>query len=294
MSDRIQKGYIENNMIEKGNLSELKNINLFLFDMDGTLYLGYDLFPFTKELLSVIKAQGKTYKFVTNNSSRSVSAYVEKLARLGIEADENDMVTSTQATALYINQNYKGVLFYASGTESFKTELKELGVNITDELCDGISGVVTGFDTELTFKKLEDMSKLLLRDIPFIAANPDLVCPTEFGYVPDCGSVCGMLFNSTGKKPYYIGKPRPEMANLTVETVHRLNPRVTKETTLMIGDRMYTDIASGINAGVKTMLVLSGETTEAQAKETDYKIDYIVSDCGRLLEILKKSEDEEK
>lgn len=273
----------------KGNLEELKDIRLFLFDMDGTIYLGNNLFSFTKELLQTIKEQGKTYLFMTNNSSKGVDAYIEKMKKLGIDTEYDDFVTSSQATASYINKNLKGKKLYVSGTESFKKELRGFGVNVFDEYSDDIEGVVSGFDTELTFKKLDDVSRLLTeKDIPYIAANPDLVCPTEYGYVPDCGSVAKMIFNATGKEPYFIGKPRPEMPLFAVERIAKTkDPSVNKENTLVIGDRMYTDIACGINAKVKTLLVLSGETTEEQAKNTDYDIDYIADDCGCLLNILK-------
>ena len=275
-------------MIIKGDIKKIAEIRLFLFDMDGTIYLGDNLFPFTKEMLSVIRRQGKTYLFMTNNSSKSVSAYVKKLERLGIKASESDFITSSQATALYLNANLRGKQLYVAGTESFKKELREAGVCVREDYSDDIEGVVMGYDTELTYKKLDDASRLLTeKDIPFIAANPDLVCPTEYGYVPDCGSGCGMIFNATGKKPYYIGKPRPEMPLLAIEKTKKTYPSVCKENTLVIGDRMYTDIACGINAGVRTMLVLSGETTEEQARKTEYNIDYIVGDASCIPDVLK-------
>lgn len=276
-------------MILKGDISKLADIRLFLFDMDGTIYLGDNLFPFTKDMLDAIRAQGKTYLFMTNNSSKSVSAYVKKLARLGIEACDEDFITSSQATALYLNANLAGKKLYVAGTESFKKELREAGVCVCEDYSEYIEGVVMGYDTELTYKKLDDVSRLLTeKDIPFIAANPDLVCPTEYGYVPDCGSVCGMLYNATGKTPYYIGKPRPEMPLLAIEKTKLSDPLVCRENTLVVGDRMYTDIACGINAGVKTMLVLSGETTEKQAMESDYNIDYIVGDASCIPDVLKQ------
>lgn len=276
-------------MREKGNVEEIRDIKLFLFDLDGTLYLGEQLYSFTKELLGEIRRQGKHYLFMTNNSSRGVDAYVAKMKRLGIESTEEDFITSVMATSAYVNKNYPGLKFYVAGTESFKKELRESGVNLTDEYSDDVQGVIQGFDTELTFKKLDDVSKLLtLKDIPFIAANPDYVCPTEYGFVPDCGSVCGMLKNATGKEPYYIGKPRPEMVYFAVDRIHKKDTGVCIDNTMVVGDRMYTDIASGINAKAKTCLVLSGETTEEQAYNNDYKIDYILRDGGRILEELKR------
>ena len=181
----------------------LKKIKLFLFDMDGTLYLGNQLYPFTKELLSTIKNQGNRYLFMTNNSSKSVADYVKKLEKLGISATKEDFITSSQATAYYLKKHHGGATLYVMGTESLKAELKSEGFEITEDL-DKVDLIVMGFDTELTFKKLEDVSKLLLtRDIPYIATNPDLVCPTEFGSVPDCGSVSIMLKNVSGKEPLF-------------------------------------------------------------------------------------------
>jgi phosphoserine aminotransferase len=169
---------------------DFSKIRLFLFDMDGTLYLGNNLFPFTKKLLETIKEQGKTYLFMTNNSSKSVNDYVKKLEKLGIPAKYEDFITSSQATADYLVKNHPGLRFYVSGTESFKKELAGAGVDVHDKYSDDIEGVVMGYDTELTYQKLDDVSKLLtLKDIPYIAANPDWVCPTEYGYVPDCGDV---------------------------------------------------------------------------------------------------------
>ena len=191
---------------------DLKKIRLFLFDMDGTLYLGDRLFSFTRPLLDAIRQAGKTYLFMTNNSSKSVGDYVKKLERLGIPAAYDDFITSSQATADYLTANHPKVKFYVCGTRSFKEELSGAGVLVCDAYAEDIGGVVMGYDTELTYQKLDDVSRLLtLRDIPYIAANPDLVCPTEYGYVPDCGSVCGMIYNATGKRPHYIVKTSPEM-----------------------------------------------------------------------------------
>ena len=164
----------------------LKQYNLFLFDMDGTLYLGDQLYPFTKELLATIREKGKRYLFMTNNSSKSVLDYVKKLEKLGIEATEEDFITSSQATAYYLKLHHQGARLYVCGTNSLKEELRKNGFEITENL-DEVDMIVMGFDTELTFKKLEDVSKLLLtRELPYIATNPDYVCPTEYGSVPDC------------------------------------------------------------------------------------------------------------
>ncbi len=269
-------------------MMDFTKIRLFLFDMDGTLYLGNQLFPFTKALLQTIREEGKTYLFMTNNSSKSVYDYVKKLEHLGIPAVYDDFITSSQATADYLMTHYPGVKFYVCGTNSFKKELSCAGVDVQDTYSDTIGGVVMGYDTELTYQKLDDVSKLLtLYDIPYIAANPDFVCPTEYGYVPDCGSVCGMIYNATGKNPHYIGKPRPEMPLAAIERISKKDASVCRDTTLVIGDRLYTDIACGVAAGIHSLLVLSGESTLSDVETSDVKPEFIMQDCAELLEKIR-------
>ena len=239
----------------------LKDKKLFLLDMDGTIYLDNNLFDGTLDFLKEVKAKGGRYLFVTNNSSKSTDAYVKKLKSIGIDATEDDFLTSTDATILYIKGKYQGRKFYSFGTASFTDQLRNAGIDVVTDLCDDIDGIVMGNDNELNFKKLEDACKLLLNDIIYIATNPDWVCPTAFGYVPDCGSVAEMLWRATGKRPHFIGKPRPEMLLLAMERYG-----YKREECVMIGDRVYTDIASGYNAEIDTIFVLSGEGTLEDAK----------------------------
>ena len=261
------------------NDKSLKQIKLFLFDMDGTLYLGNRLYDFTPQLLDTIKAQGKRYLFMTNNSSKSVADYVKKLENLGINASEDDFMTSSQATAYYLKKHHNNKKLYVCGTLSLKKELESVGFTITENL-DEVECIVMGFDTELTFKKLEDVCRLLLsREIPYIATNPDYVCPTEFGSVPDCGSVCDMIYNATQRRPIVIGKPSPLMPQLAMEKLG-----LDKSQTAVVGDRIYTDIKSGINAGAVSVLVLSGETTEEILKESPDKPDFVLQNAGELLQ----------
>lgn len=255
----------------------------FLLDMDGTIYLDNDLFDGTIDFLNEVKAKGGRYLFVTNNSSKSTDAYVKKLESIGIPASEEDFLTSTDATILYLMEKFSGRKFYSFGTESFTSQLREAGINVTTELSDDIDGIVMGNDNELTFKKLEDACKLLLRDIDYIATNPDWVCPTAFGYVPDCGSVAEMLWRATGKRPHFIGKPRPEMLALAMKKFG-----YSKDESVMVGDRVYTDIASGYNAGIDTVFVLSGEGTMEDAENTDTKPTYILKNVRELYEKIKE------
>ncbi len=252
---------------------------LFLFDMDGTLYLGSRLFDFTIELLQAIREAGADYMFITNNSSKSVENYVEKLATMGIAATKDDFFTSSQATAYYLKQHHHGKTLYVCGTEALKKELRSEGFSVSDDITK-TQCIVMGFDTELTFQKLYDVSYLLCTkpDLPYIATNPDLVCPTEFGSVPDCGSACIGIRNATGKEPVVIGKPSPLMIQLALAK-KGLKP----ENACVLGDRIYTDIKSAKNAGVTGVLVLSGETTRQILAESDVTPDLILEDAGEIL-----------
>nr|WP_325242918.1 HAD-IIA family hydrolase [uncultured Oscillibacter sp.] len=235
---------------------DLRKKTLFLLDMDGTIYLGDRLFDGTLDFLRRVRERGGRYLFATNNSSRSVTAYVERLRGMGIDAEAEDFLTSVDATVWYLrNHGFQDTLIYASGTRTFQDQLRQAGFRVTDRREAGIGLLLHGFDTELTFQKLED-SCILLGDpkVDFIATNPDWVCPTAWGSVPDCGSVCEMLFRATGRRPKVIGKPEPEMALLAMDRWG-----CSKEETVLVGDRIYTDIACGVRAGIDTGFVLSGE-----------------------------------
>ena len=259
----------------------LASKKLFLFDMDGTLYLGDRLFDFTISLLAEIRRTGGKYLFMTNNSSKGVADYIKKLEKLGISSTREDFITSSQATAYYLHKHHEGQRLYVCGTESLKEELRWEGFTVTEKVED-TDCIVMGFDTELTFRKLHDVSYLLLtRELPYIATNPDLVCPTEFGSVPDCGSVCGMIFNATGKRPVVIGKPSPLMPQLAMD---RLG--YSKEETCVIGDRIYTDVKSGLNAGITGILVMSGETTPEILAQSEDKPHLVLESAKEILEVL--------
>ena len=264
-------------------VNTLKRIKLYLFDMDGTLYLGDRLYDFTIELLDTLKATGRKYLFMTNNSSKSVEDYIKKLEKLGIRACREDFITSSQATAYYLKLHHPGKRLYVCGTESLKRELQMEGFAVTEAL-EEVECIVMGFDTELTFRKLHDVSYLLLTqpELPYIATNPDYVCPTEFGSVPDCGSVCDMIFNATGKRPVVIGKPGPLIPELAMA-----HTGFTREETAVVGDRIYTDVKSGLNAGITGILVMSGETTPEILAASADQPHLVLPDAGQILRAIQ-------
>lgn len=266
------------------NSDELKNKKLFLFDMDGTIYLDEEIFDGTLDLLDYISSIGGKYVFITNNSSKSIQAYVDKVNRMGIKADESNFYTSTQASAAYLKKNYPNELVFAMGTKSFLKELDILGIKYVTEVSPEAKVVLMGYDNELNYEKLTNICKMLtLYDVPYIATHPDLVCPVSFGYVPDCGSIANMIKTATGKYPIFIGKPEPTMILFVMEKFG-----YSKEETVVIGDRFYTDIASGINAGVDTILVLSGEATVESLKEETRKPTYVYLNVRELVDDLRK------
>lgn len=260
----------------------MKDKRLFLLDMDGTLYLGDKIFEGTVSFLNKIKQIGGRYAFLTNNSSKSTEKYVEKLAKLGICSCNEDFLTSTDATIEYIKTNYPFVKFYCMGTKSFVEQLNSSGINVATEFSEDVNGVLISNDTELTFEKLDIASRLLTdRNVIYIATNPDWTCPTEYGFVPDCGSFADILFRATGKKPYFIGKPKPYMIYLAMQKYG-----YSAKETVIIGDRIYTDIASGVNAGIDSILVLSGETKLVDLEKSSIVPTYVfdsINDIENLI-----------
>lgn len=264
------------------NMDSIKEKKLFLFDMDGTIYLGNQLFEGVNELLVNIKKNGGKFVFITNNSSKSVIDYLKKLNRLGIyDIDEENFFTSSQATSLLLEKEYGGEVIYAQGTKSFIDELSKKFI-VKTTYCDDAKIIVVGFDTELTFEKMENTCKMLNKGLPYYATNPDWVCPTEYGYVPDCGSMCQGYERATGRKPIFIGKPEPTMINIVMKKMG-----YGLKDTVVLGDRIYTDITAGYNAGVDTICVLSGEVNINDVNESEVKPTYVINCVNELNNILK-------
>lgn len=264
-------------------MKELAKKKLFLLDMDGTIYLDHCLFPETLPFLEAVKERGGRYLYLTNNSSKGADAYIQKLKGMGVPAEKEDFLTSVDATIVDLKKHYTDEKMYVLGTASFRAQLSEAGINVVTSPDEDVKVLIMGFDTELTFGKLEDACILLGRGVDYIATNPDLVCPTWYGSVPDCGSISQILRTATGRMPRFIGKPQPEMIHLALEKTG-----YAKEDAVLIGDRVYTDIASGVHAGIDTVLVLSGEGTVKDAEESEEKPTYIMKDIGEVRRAMEK------
>ena len=256
----------------------IQNTACFLFDLDGTVYLGDHLLPGVEELLKYLDEISTPYFFLTNNSSRSREDYVKKLAGYGLIVDRERIYSSGIATAIYLKKQKPSARIYLVGTPSLEEEFREYGFQLVDENPDF---AVLGFDTTLTYKKLRKLSDFVIEGIPYIATHPDINCPTPNGFVPDIGAMMAMIEASTGKKAdLIVGKPHTPM----VEAVVTLTGHTPGQLT-MVGDRLYTDIAMGA-AGIQTVLVLSGETKKADLLDAPCQPGLICENLGELLEVL--------
>ncbi len=264
---------------------------LFLLDMDGTLYLGDEVFPTAVDFIHSIAETGRNYIYLTNNSSRAGVDYITRLRKLGFPCEAENVFTSGMATGEFLNQQYPGAKVYLAGTKAFYRELKSYGIDLVNDEnghtdAFDVDVVVQGFDTELVYEKLDKAVHFLRRGAKFIAANPDWVCPMAAGEVlPDCGSICALLTASTGVEPEYIGKPNRNM----IDVVSKMTG-IPNENICAVGDRLYTDIAVAKNAGSVSICVLSGESSEADIEASDVKPDYVLKDVGEIAKILRAAQ----
>ncbi len=249
-------------------LAACRRIKHVALDMDGTIYMGSQLFPFTKPFLKELTDNGIGYSFLTNNPTRSRVDYLKKLEKLGIEATPDQMYTTAVATIEYLKEKMPQVKrIFATGTPSMIKEFEDAGYEMTAiDANDMPDLLLVAFDTTLTYERLCHASWLAAQGIPYIATNPDRVCPTDQPTVlVDCGSLCKCIEHATGREPdLVIGKPNPDMLS---GIMYRYGLRADE--IAMCGDRIYTDVAMAQNAGAFGVLVLSGETTLQTALEAE-------------------------
>lgn len=282
--------------MEKEKLSHIRHLAL---DMDGTIYLGSRIFPFTIPFLEKMKAAGIGISFLTNNPTRSVQDYLDKLAKMGIEATEDGMYTTSLAAIDYIKEHHpQARRLFLLGTPSMAEQFRKAGYEeCADDPGDVPDVLVVAFDTTLTYSRLCRAAYWASQGIPYVATNPDRVCPTDKPTVlVDCGSLQKCIEHATGRKPdIVLGKPDPTMLQGIMHR-HGLKP----EEIAMVGDRIYTDTAMAHNAGAVGVLVLSGETTMETVKKVQadaatnpepefYPPDLVVNNIAELGELLLES-----
>ena len=265
----------------------LKSKKLFLLDIDGTVSLDADWIDGALDFLNLVRKRGGKYVFITNNSTKGIEDYVEKYTKMGLKVDRSNFLTAGYVTARFLKEHHKQDLLYVLGTKSFIRELKSFGLSVTETVPEegpgSIKAAVVGFDSELTYQKVTDICRLLTaEDVKYYATNRDLACPVSFGFIPDCGAICGMIACAAGREPEYLGKPNPMMVTMAAE-----ENGYRKEDILVIGDRLYTDIACGLNAGVDTLAVFTGEAKEEDLKTTEFPPEYYCGTIKELYDLLK-------
>lgn len=255
---------------------KLKKITCFALDMDGTIYLGEKWIDGALEFLDAVERAGKQYIFLTNNSSKGPENYVEKLKRMGLPADSSRIVTSGQATIDYLKRNYPGKRVFLLGNELLTEEFKEEGILLDDRTPEI---VVTGFDTSLNYERLCRICDLVREGLPYIATHPDYNCPTETGFIPDIGSIHAFIHASAFRYPdHVVGKPSGDIMDYLARRAG-----VTKGQTAMVGDRLYTDVAAGVNNGYTGILVLSGEADMEDVEGSDVVPDLIFDSVKEMI-----------
>jgi len=263
------------------HIEKLRQIRCFLMDMDGTIYLGDRLLPGAQDWLNLLKDAGIAYYFLTNNSSRSRVEYVEKLTRLGLAVQEEQIFTSGEATLRYLKKHYPGATLYVVGTPALESEFQRGGFTLSETHPDV---AVLGFDTTLTYAKLRKLCDLVVAGKPYIATHPDINCPTADGFMPDIGSMIELVATSTGRRPdVIVGKPYQPVVDALVDKTG-----FPVEAHCMVGDRLYTDIALG-RWGITTALVLSGETKEPDLAGSEFTPDFVVADIAEMTTLLRSA-----
>lgn len=247
----------------------LRSKELFIFDMDGTIYLGGNPFPFAIDFIKKLREAGKRVLFFTNNASHSPEFYMEKLTRLGFAPSESEILSSGNVTAAFLTRKRAGKTVYLLGTPELWDQFHAAGVNLVSArdgtpLSHHADIAVTSFDTTLTYEKLTAACDFIRNGAEYLCTHPDFNCPTETGFIPDSGAIAACVTASTGVSPVYFGKPYAE----TVEMIEEITEE-QRENMCIFGDRLYTDIATGRKHGILSVLVLTGETKTADVDSAD-------------------------
>lgn len=261
-------------------MKKLDQVGGFVLDMDGTIYLGERLLPGAVDFIEYLKSKKIPFLFLTNNSSKHQKQYEEKLTHFGLKVSQEQIFTSGEATAIYLQEKFAGQGIYLVGTPALEEEFQQHGYTLTDQ---NPAAVVLGFDTTITYEKLWKLCDFVRDGLPYYATHPDFNCPTDGGYMPDIGAMIAFVEASTGIRPEIIGKP-----NLPVVDALKSRLNLPVDKICMVGDRLYTDIALG-QAGMTTALVLSGETKVEDVLLSPYQPDFTAKDLAELLKQLQSS-----
>lgn len=265
------------NLDPEGILPRIRN---FCLDMDGTIYLDSVWIDGAKEFLAALTASGRKYCFMTNNSSRSASIYVEKLLNMGLVIDpETQLITSGHATVEYLKRQYSGKKVYLFGNPMVRMEFESRGIVLDEEHPDV---VVTSFCTSFHYRDLCTLCDFVREGLPYVATHPDFNCPTRTGFIPDIGSLSAYVEASTGRRPdKVVGKPESEIIDYALGVMG-----AQREETCVVGDRLYTDVKSGVSNGLYGIFVLSGEAQLEDLKDSDVRPHLIFDSVREMIPLL--------
>jgi 4-nitrophenyl phosphatase len=259
------------------DLDKLKSITSLIVDMDGVLYRGQERLPGAREFLAYLVQEEVPFVLATNNSTLTPQQYIRKLAAMDIAVPQDRILTSGQASALYLAQLAgRGARVYAIGEDGLLAALGEQGFQFTEEEA---QYVVVGLDRQVTWDRLRIATLTIRAGATFIGTNPDTTLPTEEGLVPGTGAILAALEAATDVSPLVIGKPQPTLLQLAMERM-----RVDRDRTAIVGDRLETDILGGKNAGITTVLVLGGITQRDELKDSPYQPDFVYDGIGSFLQ----------
>lgn len=260
-------------------MPSLQDVRCFLLDMDGTFYLGERILPGSLDFIDAVEKSGRDYLFLTNNSSHNADYYVQRLGRMGLTVGVDKILTSGQATAMKCTQRFPGKKAFVLGNRFLMDELAAGGVEIDQAHPDY---VVVGYDTTLDYAKMTAVCDFVRAGLPYVATHPDFNCPTETGFAPDIGAIMAFIEASTGRKAdLIIGKPYAGIVEAALKrtglAAHQL---------AMCGDRLYTDVETGLKHGMLSVLVLSGETTKEMAEASSTKAHLTLERLADLIPML--------
>lgn len=241
----------------------LGRIKCFIFDLDGTVYLGDKVLEGSMEFFKILDKNNIKFKCFTNNSSKNAAMYIEKIKNMGYDLRDDMMLISNQVIISHIKNNMPDKKVFVLGNKYLKGDFEKAGIKLVDENADI---VVVGFDTSLEYKNVLKACSFIRNGAEFLGVNPDFNCPVENGFMPDCGSICAMITASTGVKPEFFGKPsKHTLGYIAADTGFDVKDIA------FVGDRLYTDIAIGNGNESVTILVLTGETKEEDLEKSDIK-----------------------
>ena len=287
-----------NDLLEKLQNKELKkkileDTDLFVLDMDGTFYLGNDILDGALDFLEAVKRAGKRYIFFTNNSSTTPELYIEKLKRMNCHITRDMIMTSGDVMIRYLKALHPGKSVYLLGTPALEENFRQEGINLfvseRDETaamsharCEKVPDiVVVSFDKTLNYEKFSNACVYIMQGAQFLATHLDINCPVQGGFIPDCGAMCAAIELSTKVKPKFVGKPFKETVDMVVDATGVDRSRIA-----FVGDRIYTDVATGVNNGAMGVLVLTGETLLSEVPDSDVQPNVIYDSIGEMGKIL--------